>query len=91
MAETWAERDEPSGEETRREKQALADRFGLQLVFNPFDQDLYLAACRRWLGRELDAEEREEALRFARAGRGLSGRSARQFVDDFEGQQALEE
>lgn len=80
VAETWAERDEPSGEETRREKQALADRFGLQLVFNPFDQELYLAACRRWLGRDLDSEEREEALRFARSGRGPSGRSARQFA-----------
>ena len=80
VAESWAERDQPAGNETMREKQALADRFGLHLTFNPFDQDLYLAACSRWLGRELGPEEKAEALQFARAGRGMSGRSARQFA-----------
>ncbi|ADR36407.1 protein of unknown function DUF815 [Oceanithermus profundus DSM 14977] len=86
IRERWSDRPDPDAEPAAwdgvQEKLALADRFGLQLTFPPFDQKLYLRAVARHLGREeLDEATRAEALRFAMEGRGFSGRTARQFAD----------
>lgn len=86
IREQWGDRPDPGAEPAAwdglQEKLALADRFGLQLTFPPFDQQLYLRAVARHLGREeLDAKTRAVALRFAMEGRGFSGRTARQFAD----------
>ncbi len=79
--------------EALEEKLALADRFGLVLGFFSFDQDTYLAIVRRYLekdgGPELDPGLREEALRWALDRSSRSGRTARQFVDDVLGREAL--
>jgi predicted AAA+ superfamily ATPase len=75
------------------EKLALSDRFGLVLGFFGFDQDTYLAIVKRYAkqaGVTLASEElRAEALRFALDRSSRSGRTARQFVDDVAGRQAL--
>jgi predicted AAA+ superfamily ATPase len=75
------------------EKLALSDRFGLVLGFFGFDQDTYLAIVERYAkqaGVGLGSEElRAEALRFALDRSSRSGRTARQFVDDLAGREAL--
>jgi predicted AAA+ superfamily ATPase len=75
------------------EKLALSDRFGLVLGFFGFDQDTYLAIVERYAkqaGVGLGSEElRAEALRFALDRSNRSGRTARQFVDDLAGREAL--
>ncbi len=75
------------------EKLALSDRFGLVLGFFGFDQDTYLAIVDRYAkqaGVTLASEElRAEALRFALDRSSRSGRTARQFVDDVAGREAL--
>ncbi|WP_457631185.1 ATP-binding protein [Oceanithermus sp.] len=86
IREGWSERPEPDAEPAAwdglQEKLALADRFGLQITFPPFDQNLYLRAVAHHLGRaELDEKTRAAALRFALEGHGFSGRTARQFAD----------
>ena len=78
------------------EKLALADRFGLELGFYPFDQDTYLAIVRRYYEQAgLPAsgwdDARAEALRWALARASRSGRTARQFVTDLAGRTALDE
>jgi len=76
------------------EQLSLADRFGLRLGFYAVDQQVYLQIVRhlaaaRNLPVDDDTLERE-ALRWAMAYSGRSGRSARQFVDDLQGRLALE-
>ena len=79
--------------ETVDEKLALSDRFGLVLGFYPFDQATYLrivAHYARKAGvRAPDERLREEALRWALRRSSRSGRTAKQFVDDLAGREAL--
>lgn len=75
------------------EKLALSDRFGLVLGFYGFDQDTYLAIVRRYAEKAgLDApwpEVRAAALAWSVRRASRSGRTARQFVDDYTGTHAL--
>jgi hypothetical protein len=97
MEENRAARLTASGEirlgEGLEEKLALSDRFGLVLGFYGFDQDTYLAIVERYAKRagiRLAPEAlREQALRFALDRSSRSGRTARQFVDDLAGREAL--
>lgn len=79
--------------ETVDEKLALSDRFGLVLGFYPFDQATYLAIVDHYAGqagvRAPREQLHEEALRWALQRSTRSGRTARQFVDDFAGREAL--
>jgi uncharacterized protein len=79
--------------ETVDEKLALSDRFGLVIGFYAFDQDAYLEVVKHYAakcGLETPWDElRAEALRWALRRASRSGRSARQFVDDWVGRKAL--
>jgi predicted AAA+ superfamily ATPase len=76
------------------EKLALSDRFGLILGFYGFDQKTYLAIVDRYARRAGVRAPRkvlhEAALRWALARSSRSGRTARQFVDDFVGRESLD-
>ncbi len=82
-------------EEAIGDKLALSDRFGLSLGFYSFDQDEYLAVIRKYAGlRKLpvtDEELCDKALKWSLFTARRSGRSARQFIDDFEGRLGLKE
>ncbi len=75
------------------EKLALSDRFGLVLGFYGFDQNTYLTIVDRYAvkaGVRADrAELHARALRWALHRSSRSGRTARQFVDDCAGGEAL--
>lgn len=75
------------------EKLALSDRFGLVLGFYGFDQETYLAIVSRYAakaGIESGPEQvRAEALQWALDRSSRSGRTARQYVDDLAGREAL--
>jgi predicted AAA+ superfamily ATPase len=75
--------------EVLEEKLALADRFGLTLGFYCFDQTTYLEIVEKYLEREglapISEEARTEALRWALRRGSRSGRTARQFVNDWVG------
>ncbi len=77
-------------EEASGEKLALSDRFGLTFGFYAPDQDEYLSVVRRYAAqRKLpvsDDELRDKALKWCLYSSRRSGRSARQFIDDLEGQ-----
>jgi hypothetical protein len=79
--------------ETADEKLALSDRFGLVIGFYAFDQDTYLAVVKHYAGKaalEIPWDElRAEALRWAARRASRSGRTARQFIDDWAGRKAL--
>ncbi|OTA40242.1 MAG: hypothetical protein A6D92_20845 [Symbiobacterium thermophilum] len=93
VPERWSDRGSPEeaevhGQDALEERLSLADRFGRTILFLRPDQEQYLRivehlAARRGLpiGRE---ELREAARRWALWQNGLSGRTARQFVDDLE-------
>ncbi|MGE5453792.1 MAG: ATP-binding protein, partial [Methylocystaceae bacterium] len=71
--------------ETRQEKLALADRFGLSIFFPNADQQLYLEmvmimADRRGINLP-ESELTSRALTWEKEKSGPSGRAARQFVD----------
>jgi predicted AAA+ superfamily ATPase len=87
------ERGELHMGEAVEEKLALSDRFGLVLGFYGFDQVTYLAIVERYArkaGVRADSETlRSEALRWALVRSSRSGRTARQFVDDFAGREQL--
>lgn len=76
-------------EEAVSEKLSLADRFGLNLSFYPFDQATYLAIVMRYVEKfalPMDGDSlRREALQWALFKGSRSGRAARQFVDDLAG------
>lgn len=77
------------------EKLALADRFGLELGFYPFDQATYLEIVRHYYDKAGLAPEDWEAVRAGALRWGLerasrSGRTAHQFVIDLAGRAALE-
>jgi predicted AAA+ superfamily ATPase len=75
------------------ERLALSDRFGLVLGFYGFDQETYLRIVDRYAAkagvRAPREQLHEEALRWALHRSSRSGRTARQFVDDFAGREAL--
>jgi len=75
------------------QKLALSDRFGLVLGFYGFDQSTYLSIvdhyARRAGVRASPAELREAAIRWALRRSSRSGRTARQFVDDLAGREAV--
>ncbi len=79
--------------EALEEKLALSDRFGLVLGFFGFDQPTYLRIVRHYAAcagvDAQDPELRAEALRWALDRSSRSGRTARQFVDDWVGQKRL--
>ena len=79
--------------EAVEEKLALSDRFGLVVAFFGFDQETYLAIVDRYArkaGVRAGAEVlHAEALRWALQRSSRSGRTAKQFVDDFAGREAL--
>jgi hypothetical protein len=79
--------------EVLEEKLALADRFGLTLGFYCFDQPTYLAIVEQYLRKEgadpLTDEIRGEALHFALRRGSRSGRTARQFVNQWAGERKL--
>jgi hypothetical protein len=84
--------DDVHARDTMQEKQSLSARFGLRVTFPAPDQRRYLRIV-EGLARErgLEASEerlREEALLWDRWHAGRSGRTARQFVDEFEARQA---
>ncbi|HBZ72567.1 MAG TPA: ATPase [Deltaproteobacteria bacterium] len=97
-ADNWAARLDDAGElhmgEAVDEKLALSDRFGLVLGFYGFNQATYLEIVERYAAKAgVDAPPerlRSEALRFALERSSRSGRTARQFVDDFAGRAVLE-
>ena len=80
--------------EALEEKLALSDRFGLVLGFYACDQKTYLEIVRHWLARAgidgLDDRAREAALRYSLERGGRSGRTARQFANDWIGRIRLE-
>ncbi len=86
-------KEEIHPEEAVSDRLSLADRFGLQLSFYPFDQNTYLAIVDRYveqLGLQVEPETlRLEALRWATQRGHRSGRAARQFVNDLCGRQSL--
>ncbi len=71
------------------EKTALAERFGLRLMFHPCDQENYLAIAEQWLkfyGLEaFDAEAKTAALQWSYSRGARSGRTANQFARDYVG------
>ncbi len=79
--------------EALEEKLAVSDRFGLVLGFYGFDQATYLAIVDRYARKAGVRAARDvvqrEALRWALDRSSRSGRTARQFVDDFAGREAL--
>lgn len=89
VREYFGDRSGPGEEihtqDTLQEKLSLADRFGLTLTFPPPGQRLYLEIIEHLVkerGIQIDNELlRRQALEWERAHHGVSGRTARQFVD----------
>ncbi len=79
--------------EALEEKLALSDRFGLALGFYSFNQEIYLSIVRHYVDKvqlDLNPEKlRQEALKWALDRSSRSGRTAKQFVDDLVGRNAL--
>jgi predicted AAA+ superfamily ATPase len=79
--------------ETIDEKLALSDRFGLVLGFYSFDQSTYLSIVDHYAKkadlRTPPEEVKQAALRWALRRSSRSGRTARQFVDDLAGREAI--
>lgn len=70
--------------EAIEEQVSLADRFGLQLSFYPFSQNVYLQAVDALFPAVADrAELHRQAIRFATARGVRSGRTAQQFYREF--------
>ncbi len=80
--------------EALEEKLAVSDRFGLVLGFYGFDQATYLEIVDRYAARAAVRATPEQlhsaALRWALDRSSRSGRTARQFVDDFAGRESLD-
>ena len=87
----------PDGEirpgETVQESLSLADRFGLVVTFLAPTQERYLtivAALAEQRGLRIDPERlRQRALQWSSRHNGLSGRTARQFIDHLAGEAGL--
>lgn len=88
----WSDDDDLHVRDAAEEKASLADRFGLRLSFPVPDEAWFLdvvrsLAYRYGMPETLEALE-GKAVAWGRR-HGLSGRSARQFVDDFVGRRRL--
>ena len=85
--------DEIHHQDTVEEKLSLSDRFGITLTFITPDQERYLTIVQEIAsarGLSVDPQDlRMRAIRWAMFHNGFSGRTARQFVDFFEGELAL--
>lgn len=82
--------DELHSNDTVQEKLSLADRFGVTIFFTTPDKALYLRIVRELAGQMgfvLGASELERmALLWASWHNGLSGRTARQFIENLSGE-----
>ncbi len=82
--------DEVNAWDTVEEKLSLSDRFGLIITFISPNQKQYLEivdGLARQAGIEMTAEElHRRALRWELSHSGLSGRTARQFIDQLSGE-----
>lgn len=80
-------------EEAVSEKLSLADRFGLNLSFYPFNQVTYLEIVEHYAKKFAIPVEcdvlRREALQWALYKGHRSGRAARQFIDDLAGRERV--
>lgn len=73
--------------ETIEDKISLADRFGLNLSFYPMNQEQYLAIVDQLFGGVKDRQALHlRAARFATERGGRSGRTARQFFNQYSGE-----
>ncbi|HEY3414537.1 MAG TPA: ATP-binding protein [Armatimonadota bacterium] len=89
----WTDDDDLHVRDAAEEKASLADRFGLRLGFPAPTEAWYLAVVDALAQRDRRAGDPAEVRAAAAAwGRshGRSGRSARQFVDDWIGRHALD-
>ncbi len=90
----FSEGEDPRRQDTLQEKLSLSDRFGITVIFVTPDQERYLdivMGISRQRGLEIEPEDlRREALQWATRHNGLSGRTARQFVDQLAGRLAFE-
>ncbi|RMG73633.1 MAG: ATP-binding protein [Nitrospirae bacterium] len=81
--------------ESLEERISLSDRFGLRIGFGQFGPDTYLDIVKNYVRlRKIDISEDELkrlALQWALSRGNYSGRTARQFVDNLEGQRRLNE
>jgi len=86
--------------EAVEEKISLSDRFGLWLSFYPFKQNDYVDVVEHWLGKlaakhqvEFDFDDalRQEALRWALARGGRSGRTAQHFARHWVGKSKIQD
>jgi len=93
IREMFSDRPQPAQEEvhawdTVQEKLSLGDRFGLTLTFQPFNQREYLATVEHLIHQTSISGDpqaiRRQALIWAQAQNGFSGRTARQFVDSLQ-------
>ncbi len=80
--------------ESLEEKVSLSDRFGLRIGFRQFDADTYLAIVRNYIilrkiNNISEDDLRHLALQWAISHGSYSGRTARQFVDNLEGELKL--
>lgn len=93
VKESFAEREEVRGQDTRQEKLSLADRFGIVLTYPSPNQEEYLRIVEKMAEeRELQIpkeELRQMAIRWEMWNNGRSGRTARQFIDDLTGRTLL--
>ena len=97
IRETWRdrvdEREELYRNDSVNETISLSDRFGLIIRYDAPSQKEYLAIIRHMLkknGIELDEETlRVESVRWEMTHSGRNGRTAKQFVDNYLGQQNL--
>jgi predicted AAA+ superfamily ATPase len=90
----WADDDDLHMRDAAEEKASLADRFGLRLGFPVPSQEWFLEVVDALAARHGQTEQRQEVRRDALAwsrSHGLSGRSARQFMDDWVGHRMLRE
>ena len=90
----YAEGEDPRRQDTLQEKLSLSDRFGITVIFITPDQERYLdivSGISQQRGLAIEPEElRRGALQWATRHNGLSGRTARQFVDQLAGRLAFE-
>jgi predicted AAA+ superfamily ATPase len=90
----WADEDDLHVRDAAEEKASLADRFGLRLGFPTPDQPWFLEVVDALSARhglsKYGPEIRRDALAWSRS-HGLSGRSARQFMDDWAGNRMLDD
>jgi predicted AAA+ superfamily ATPase len=100
IRENFSDRPSPEAEEIHKndavqEKLSLSDRFGITVIFTAPDQDKYLKIISALAQqRGIDVPQNilhREALRWADRHNGRSPRTARQFIDWFEGHLTLQE